>query len=620
MDNTRKETVKTSTFYREANINLQEDQKEDSRTFEFSFSSEFKVSRVFNGKEGQELLEHSAEAVNLERMNSAPLLLNHDPSDQIGVVESAVVTDGTMRGAVRFSRSKHAEEIMQDVKDGIRTGISIGYSVNEVREEKEGNSVIWRVIDWMPFEVSVVSIPADNTIGVGRSENKEEHDTVIELERKTKIEIKESPKMEDQEINKVDTKEIEAQATRAGRKTETDRVRAISDLKKEFSVSEELYIEAINSDCTADEFVLRTLQSKLGEDNVKPVPASEVVASEIGMSKKEVQNYSISRAINSVFETGRVQGFEAEVSQEISNKTGRSLAVTEFHVPYEAQNQKRIMEAEVFATGGVLVEEDAAGMSMIELLRNKLVTTQAGARNLSGLVGNVLIPKTTGATTAYWLNETAAVTASDMTLGNVLLSPHRLASRTHVSKQLVQQGSIDVESMIREDIARDQAIALDLAALFGDGNNGEPEGISIATGLNTITFGGAVTWADLLTMESEIAQDNAERAGSLSFVTTAQSRAVLKAALKTAAVSGYLWENDEMNGYAAMSSQQMASNRLLFGDFSQLILGSWGGMSILVDPMTIAEQNQTRIIVNSEHDVAVRHGESFVLSTDAANQ
>ncbi len=618
MNEYRKETVKTGTFYREANIELpKEESTEGNRTFEFSFSSEFKVSRVFNGKEGQELLEHSEQAVNLERMNSAPLLLNHDPADQIGVVESADVSDGVMRGAVRFSKSAHAEEIMQDVQDGIRTGISIGYSVNEVREEKDGNALIWRVVDWMPFEVSVVSIPADNTIGVGRSET-EEHDTIVELERKTEIIIKESPKMEDK--IEIDTKEIEAQAMKAGRKAEVERVRSINSLKSEFNVSEECYNDAINNGSTADEFALRALRDIHGEDNVKPVAASDVVDAGIGMEEREVKQYSIARAIDSVFKNGRVDGFEAEVSQEIAKNSTRSLAPTEFHVPFEVQNQKRVMEAEVFATGGVLVDEDNAGQSMIELLRNKLVTTAAGARNLSGLVGNVLIPKHTGSSTAYWLSETATVTASDQTLGNVLLSPHRLASRTHVSKQLVQQSSIDVESMIREDIARDQAIALDLAALFGDGNNGEPEGISIATGLNTITFGGAVTWADLLTMESEIAQDNAERAGSLSFVTTAQSRAVLKAALKTAAVSGYLWENDEMNGYAAMSSQQMASNRLLFGDFSQLILGSWGGMSILVDPMTIAEQNQTRIIVNSEHDVAVRHGESFCLSTDAANQ
>ena len=611
MDEYRKETIKTGTFYREANISLPEDV--DTRTIDFEFSSEYKVQRSFNGEVGMELLDHSPEAVNLERMHNAPFLLNHDPNIQIGKIESYALSDGVMRGAVRFSKSALGEEIYQDYLDGIRSGISIGYSVNKVKREKEGDEVIWRVTDWTGFEVSSVSIPADPNIN--RS-NEDQFDTSVEQERKIEIEIKESPKMEEKEIN---VKEIEEQARKAGRKAEADRVRSIGDLKAEFSVSDEIYNDAINNGLSADEFTLNALRSKLGEDNVKPIAPSATVESEIGLSKKETESYSIARAINSVLTTGRVQGFEAEVSDEISKRSSYSLAAGEFHVPYEAQNAKRVMEAEVFSTGGVLVDEDNAGMSMIELLRNKLVTTALGARNLSGLQGNVLIPKTTGATTAYWLDETAAVTASDMTLGNVLLSPHRLASRTHVSKQLVQQGSLDVESMIRDDIAKDQAVALDLASLFGSGVSGQPEGISLATGLNTVTFSTTPTWAKMLDFEELVAIDNADN-GSFNFVTTAQTRAVLKATLKTAAVSGYLWENNEINGYPAMVSQQMDNNRVLFGDFSQLILGSWGGMSILVDPNTIAEQNQTRIIVNSEHDVAVRHGESFCLSTDAGNQ
>ncbi len=611
MDEYRKETIKTGTFYREANISLPEDV--DTRTIDFEFSSEYKVQRSFNGEVGMELLDHSPEAVNLERMHNAPFLLNHDPNIQIGKIESYALSDGVMRGAVRFSKSALGEEIYQDYLDGIRSGISIGYSVNKVKREKEGDEVIWRVTDWTGFEVSSVSIPADPNIN--RS-NEDQFDTSVEQERKIEIEIKESPKMEEKEIN---VKEIEEQARKAGRKAEADRVRSIGDLKAEFSVSDEIYNDAINNGLSADEFTLNALRGKFGEDSVKPIAPSATVESEIGLSKKETESYSIARAINSVLTTGRVQGFEAEVSDEISKRSNHSLAAGEFHVPYEAQNAKRVMEAEVFSTGGVLVDEDNAGMSMIELLRNKLVTTALGARNLSGLQGNVLIPKTTGATTAYWLDETAAVTASDMTLGNVLLSPHRLASRTHVSKQLVQQGSLDVESMIRDDIAKDQAVALDLASLFGSGVSGQPEGISLATGLNTVTFSTTPTWAKMLDFEELVAIDNADN-GSFNFVTTAQTRAVLKATLKTAAVSGYLWENNEINGYPAMVSQQMDNNRVLFGDFSQLILGSWGGMSILVDPNTIAEQNQTRIIVNSEHDVAVRHGESFCLSTDAGNQ
>ena len=166
-----------------------ENANEDKRTVELAFSSEEPYERFF----GMEVLDHSENAVDMSRMTGgAPFLLGHDHNDQIGVIESARIDDDKIgRAVVRFSKSNRAEEIFQDVLDGIRTKVSVGYAVNDMElaeKGKDGNPDTYRVTKWMPFEASLVSIPADDSVGVGRStehnENKiEKKETKMETEK-----------------------------------------------------------------------------------------------------------------------------------------------------------------------------------------------------------------------------------------------------------------------------------------------------------------------------------------------------------------------------------------------------------------------------------------------------
>lgn len=139
----------------------------DARTVELSFSSEAEVDRWY----GVEVLDHSAN-VRMDRLrNLAPLLLNHNANQQIGVVESARIDAGDKKGraVVRFSRGQLGEEIFQDVQDGIRGLVSVGYRIHKVEIEERGKEEFCRVVDWEPFEISIVSIPADTSVGVGRN-------------------------------------------------------------------------------------------------------------------------------------------------------------------------------------------------------------------------------------------------------------------------------------------------------------------------------------------------------------------------------------------------------------------------------------------------------------------
>ena len=137
-----------------------------TRRVKIAVSSEAPVERSF----GIEILDHNEGSVDLSFLNSgrAPLLLDHDPTKQIGVIESANL-DGSarrLRATVRFGKNGLAEEVFGDVTDGIRGNISVGYQINKM--DKEGRET-YRATSWTPMEVSVVSIPADRTVGVGRS-------------------------------------------------------------------------------------------------------------------------------------------------------------------------------------------------------------------------------------------------------------------------------------------------------------------------------------------------------------------------------------------------------------------------------------------------------------------
>ena len=170
-------TIKTGMLFRSLTFERGNIDTE-KRTVEMTCSSELAVERWF----GMEVLDHSPESVDLSRMNAgAALLVNHDTRDQVGVVEESSIKDRKLRARVRFGKSARAEEIFQDVRDGIRKLVSIGYRVHKMTTEgvTEGVETL-RAVNWEPYEVSLVPIPADNSVGVGREAAERQFETVVE--------------------------------------------------------------------------------------------------------------------------------------------------------------------------------------------------------------------------------------------------------------------------------------------------------------------------------------------------------------------------------------------------------------------------------------------------------
>jgi HK97 family phage prohead protease len=259
------------------------DAQEDERTVEFSFSSETPVKRWF----GNEVLSHDLNAVDLGRMNDgAPVLFNHDPDRVIGVVERAWV-DGEKRRAralVRFSRNSFAEEVLADVRDGVLRNISVGYSI-DTAEERDDNIVVTR---WQPHEVSVVSIPADPSIGIGRS---------LPVEAAAPAATTPVPSPTDMEDNTPNLEEVRALAVEA----ERSRVASITSLCREHNVDlTQSLIERGASKEDAKAQILEEIGKRAKQPATPAAPKAQpvgTVSADIGLTDKETRSYSFVRAI-----------------------------------------------------------------------------------------------------------------------------------------------------------------------------------------------------------------------------------------------------------------------------------------------------------------------------------
>ena len=590
----------------------------EERVMEFPFSSEYPVERYF----GKEVLSHEMDAAVLERLNDgAPLLFNHDPDRVLGVVERAWVDGKKKRGyaKVRFSRSKAAQEILDDVRDGILRGVSFGYSIDEM-QERDGAMV---ATSWSPYEISVVSIPADPTVGVGRSlipeQTMQPEETKIETEVTESIEEEvrsqavsaASPEPEVQmENNTPDVEVIRSKAIEA----ERSRIAAISALGDKHQM-QDLARELIDGGRTLDEARAAVLD-KLGQAPMEqPIHSQDMTHNDLGLDNKEVKRFSFIKALNYLANPGDVGArrsaeFEIEVGKAAAVKYERSS--NGIVVPNEVL--RRDLLVDIPTAGGNLVADELLAGSFIDLLRNRLALAQAGVTMLSGLQGNISIPRQTSAATAYWVGENVAPTESQQAIDQVNMTPKTVAAFVDYSRRLLLQSSIDVEGMIRNDLARVIALEIDRAAMYGTGSTNQPLGLINTTGIGTETLTNAGTFTQLIAMETDVAVANAD-VGSLRYIMNATARGLLKSTSKAGTEASFVWENNEVNGYPVIVSNQLQSNDALFGDFSQMVMGMWSGLDLMVDPYAGATAGTVRVIAHQDLDVAVKQPGAFCLGT-----
>jgi HK97 family phage major capsid protein/HK97 family phage prohead protease len=571
---------------------------EENRTVRIGVSSEEPVERSF----GMEVLGHSKGDINMEFIASgrAPLLLDHDMTKQIGVIEEFKLDESAKRtvAVVRFGKSELAREVYEDVKDGIRMNISVGYRVDKLSRMDDKDETYYKA-QWTPMEVSSVSIPADASrlVGVGRSKDKQTLNT--------KVKIMENEKKE------INLDEIRTQSVDEARKEFQKNSKEIIDLGVRHN-KRDLANQAIKDGVSVEAFRGELLE------NISNNSPLETPSEDIGLTQKETKRFSIMRAINAMAnptdrKAQEAAKFEFECSEAAQRAYGKSAQG--IMLPEEVMRNwnQRDLNASDDAS---LIGEDYRGGDFIDVLRNNSAVMPM-ATMLNGLTGDVKIPRKSAASTAAFISsEGGAAGESEFTVGSVTMTPKTLGAYTDVTRQLMIQGSLDVENLIRNDLAQSMAIAIDDGALEGSGSSGNPKGITNTTGINTVSLSSAAapTFAEMIEMETSIRVDNALM-GNLGYIVHPTNYGFLKSKEKATNTAQFVAVNDEINGYKAIVSPQLTVNNYVFGNYSDLLIGMFGGLDIVVDPYSNSTSGTVRVVCLQSVDTAVRHATSFCVAS-----
>jgi len=599
-------------------ISSRMDGDSEKPVFELSLSSDIAYDRG----DYKEILVHTPDSVNLERAahRGLPLLHNHRTDELIGRVDDVRVEDGKLRGAVKFGNSQLAKDIEADVRDGIRSDVSIGYRWDEW-EEGAGEVSVTR---WTLHEASIVGVPADHTVGMGRSsETTRTEDKPIMSE-----EVKQEAPANDEAVR--------AAATVASETAVAQERKRVSDVTAYCAKRglPEMADEAVRSGWSMDETRERVLDAKDAAQDAKPAAESgeirEEKAKPIGLTTEDIDNIRIVDIVNYQLnpndsEARRKAGHAIEASQEFVRKNNlpqpKGIVIPpEALSRYMTGRMVRDLSAGTATDGAELVSTDLLSGSLIDVLRNRSVVMGLGATTLEGLVGDVAIPRVTSGSASAWIStEGGNAAQSDPQFDQVTMSPKTAGTYTEVTRQLLQQSSIGLEAFLRNDLAQGMATLIDAGALYGSGSSGQPTGVANTSGINAPTaFAAAVpTFAEIIDMETQVDVDNA-LVGTLAYLTDPTTRGGLKSKDKGTDTGQFVWMGNEVNGYNAVVSNQVTAGDVFFGNWADVVIGLWGGLDILVDPYTNSLSGTVRIVAHQSVDVAVRHAVSFAYNNDGA--
>lgn len=576
---------------------------EDDRRVRMSLSSEEPVERAF----GNEVLEHSEKAIDLSRANSGnmPLLLDHDLTKQIGIVERAYLdqADRKLRAVVRFGKSALAREVYDDVKDGIRSNVSIGYQIKNMVNRDNGTVV---ADSWMPYEASIVSVPADNNVGVNR-----------------KLETKPSVKIGDDKMTDINVDEIREQASDAAKRDFQKNAGEILKLAEKHN-RRDLANDAIAEGLSVAQF-RGVLLDAIGEGKPLEQPAHKVE-----MSEKEQREYSFMSAVRGIVNGSGLRGLEAEINDEIAKNMGR--AARGFYAPESFWAGKRDLTVGTDSAGGFLRPTDHLGDQFVDALRARLVFSELGARFMSGLTGDVAIPKLATGVSAGFVAENGATSEVNAVFSQITMSPKSLGAFTDVSRLLMIQSDPSVEQIVRDDLLNAIAQKVEDVAIEGGASN-EPTGITQTSGIGSVaigTNGGDLTWQAITDLVKEVEVDNAAINGNtLAYLTNPKVKSHMASTSKVASTDSVMLLEapyDNVYGYNLAVTNNVPSDltkgtlttasALIYGDFSQLMIGLFSTPDILIDPYTAGSSGAVRIRVMQEIDVAVRHAQSFAACLD----
>lgn len=327
--------------------------------------------------------------------------------------------------------------------------------------------------------------------------------------------------------------------------------------------------------------------------------------------KQEKRKFSILKFINEVA-TDSLSGLELDAAQEGAKEYDR-LGFTRQGQVIPSFLLRDILGQSVTEDGDILGE--VRPTVFMPQLNNKLTVQNLGATVLTGLVGKVPVASS-AAVTAEWAAEGKDVAVKKINWAKNMLSPKRNVTRTAVTKDLLRQTSLDVESYLIRLMqnAHNELVEAGVIAGAVDG----PIGILKTAGVKTIEAGGAITWEDIVALETAVNENNAGK-GRLGYLTNAKVWGAMKTTPKVAGGERFIMEEaagNRVNGYPADWTNIVPSadgSVMIFGNWEDLFVGEWGGFDIVIDPYTQAGSAQIIITINAWNDAIIAEPKSFAV-------
>lgn len=620
----------------------------DQYEFEIAFSSEQPYQRQFWDEQNQEMvvldeiLVHTPEAVDMSRLNNnAPLLFNHNFDNHIGVVCNARIdADNVGRALVKFS--KHgtlANDIRNKVIEGTMEKISVGYDIKEYHIDYAKSQLI--VTKWSPFELSVVSVPADDSVGLNRSLNtitvnleakrdmtkeqieqvKDEEKEVAQVEE-TPVEENKEPEVEETQERQVEENE-ENENLEDGKDAEhpesvdddSSTVREAEEVKEEREAApvEEEKIEEVAERSEEDELEIREIARELNIDDSELARALAIKDmtpeafrtkalnnitnaqrnnEQIKDSKME-KTFDLNNVIRSLVDGEALGANEAEFSAMAATATmqrGRAARGGSVFVPAAAMRAAAAGNTKADLTA--ITDEKLMTESYIEMLMPESVLGRLGVTVYSGLNAPTAIPKMTKSSVDAFgfVDENGAAPESKAEFANVKLSPKTFAGGNPISRQSLKTVP-GIATLITDHINKAVRIKLEQLILSDKANDRGPSGL-----VKQLVDGGRVekkaafSYKDFL---KEIAKltDAGVPAQAIKFAMSGATAAELESTLKDNGVSGYIIENGKLAGYEVVTSGVIPADHIVLGDFSGITIGEWGGLELDMDDTTYRAQS-----------------------------
>jgi HK97 family phage major capsid protein len=556
--------------------------------------------------------------------NGAPLLLDHRAVNEkhIGVIESAELGNGKGRAVARLGTAQKSADALTDIRDGILHSVSVGYLIHRVTLEEESDDAppVYRITDWEPLEASLVAVPADTTVGIGRGYQL----TTPKPERKamqTQPQTPETPETPEPEAR------VELSADHAveqAREAELGRMRDIGAIRHMYRNNPavvRLADKALETGMSLDAFRAEAIPLF----RATPIPKQDAPVTEIGMSRGEIANFSMVNAVRALI-AHKTEGrnpetlapFEFECSRAVAQELDRESRG--FFVPWDVQRGGNwrppyggSRTAPMDVTENVhLVATEHLASSFIDMLYERSTVLRLGAMVLPGLVGNVSIPGFASGMTWGWVDEDGDSGDTEPVTKAVALSPHTVTGSVPITRRLIKQSSPAIEMLLRMHMINGSGEAIDQGALNGSGSNGQPTGIIGTTGLNTSTISsaGAPTHTELVAFETALAVDKA-LFGPLNYVMTPAVRQHCKVTTLDTGSGLFLEERGLVNGYPNNFTTHMPDNGILFGNFQMVFIGMWGVLDINVDAATRAVKGGLVLRAFQDVDVGVAQPVAF---------